>query len=108
MADEVLEFLVLSGGGPVDEIVARVGVRPHNIAESLNENVSKGYVVFSGPKTAMDFCALVKRVRDANGYDNEDKRQQRIEVLNEITNNDRGFRDTFVRPTARALMLNLR
>jgi hypothetical protein len=107
MADEVLEFLVSSGGGPVDEVVARVGVRPHNIADSLTRNVEQGNVVFEGPKTAADFSALVDRVRTANDYENEDKTQQRIGVLEEITNNERAFRETIVRPTSRAFRLTL-
>ncbi len=108
MSDKIMQFLVVNGGGTIDEIVARVSARPQNVAESFKQLAARGFVRVEGPKGVEDFCKLVAQVRATNGYDREDKTAQRSHVLKEILSRNQDFMRTVVSPTARGLAFGLR
>ena len=103
MTDEVMKFLVASGGGSLDELIVRVPAPPQSIANSLTRLAGERYVRSEGPKSIQDFDALVARFGNASESDNNDKGYTRERILSEILRHERGFMDTIVRPTIRGL-----
>ena len=104
MTDEVMRFLVASGGGSLDELIIRVPAPPRAIADSLTRLAGERFVRSEGPKSIEDFDALVAKFGNAGESDTTtDKGYERERILNEILRHERGFMDTVVRPTIRGL-----
>jgi|SRR5580658_443457 hypothetical protein len=107
MTDKVMEFLVASGGGSLDELVARVPDDPQRIANSLSQLAQKKYIKTEGSKNIRDFYSLVAKVVESRDGKNGTKEQRRW-VLEEILQRQKGFMDTIVRPTTLGLTFGLR
>jgi hypothetical protein len=107
MADKVMQFLVASGGGSLDEILVRVSARPETVVQSLIQLADKGYVRVTGPKDINDFNDLVLKVRGRNGYELYSKFDQKKKVVEEIVRQEPEFMKTIVSPTARGLTFGL-
>ena len=103
MTDEVMKFLVASGGGSLDELIVRVPAPPHSIASSLTRLAGERYIRSEGPKSIQEFDALVAKFGSASESDTTDKGHNRERLLSEILRHERGFMDTVVRPTVRGL-----
>lgn len=97
MEPKLLEFLVASGGAALDELVARVSSRPHNLVESLKSMDDQGLIKIAGPRNVDDLQELVEGVRKVNGYDSYSKGRQRKVVLKHIFKDASGFSETMVR-----------
>ena len=107
MADEVMRFLVASGGGAIDEIMLRVPAPPKAIANSLTHLKSERLIRTEGPKTIEDFDALVAKYSSADESDRNGGSTQQELILDEIVRKERGFMDTVVRPTIKGLAHSL-
>jgi len=55
MTDKVMEFLVASGGGSLDELIVRVPNDPKEIAESLTQLADKHYIKAAGQRVSVIF-----------------------------------------------------
>ena len=108
MTDQVMEFLVASGGGSFDEVLARVPTDPKNVAEALTQLAGKSFVQSDGDKSIRDFYDLVGRVLSANGSIGNDSSRLRRRVLEEIVRREHGFMNSVVKPTALGLTFGLR
>lgn len=96
MTVRVVDHLAETGGSSLAEVMIRVSIPPHRVAEQLRVLSEKGFLSTKTPGSIEKLREIVGEIRKTNGYDSYAATQQKAVVLKEVYNHHREIADAKV------------